>query len=140
MTRALIWVHEDALRATHPVFDNFNFKTDAVYIWDDAYLQKMNYGFQRLVFIYETLTELGVPVYRGNTADVLIELARLHHVEDIRMANTPNPELLKIRDELSKDIPIITVSDHEFVTFDRPPKLKRFFGYWKAAAPQLLRE
>ena len=140
MTQHLIWLHEDALRASHPVLENYNRETDAVYIWDDAYLKKMNYGFQRLVFIYETLTELGIPVYRGNTADVLMELAKNRRVEDIRMANTPNPELLIIRDELSHKIPIITVSDHEFVTFERPPKLKRFFGYWKAAAPQLLRE
>ena len=140
MTQHLIWLHEDALRASHPVLEHYNRETDAIYIWDDAYLQTMNYGFQRLVFIYETLTELGIPVYRGKTADVLIEMAKLRHVEEIRMANTPNPALLKIRDELAKDIPVVTVSDHEFVTFDRPPKLKRFFGYWKAAAPQLLRE
>ena len=75
MTQHLIWLHEDALRASHPVLENFSREADAVYIWDDAYLQKMNYSFQRLVFIYETLTELSIPVYRGKTADVLIEMA-----------------------------------------------------------------
>ncbi len=140
MTQNLIWVHEDALRATHPVMNKHNVQTDAVFIWDDAYLQKMDYGFQRLIFIYETVTEMGVPIYRGDTVEVLTYLANHLQVEDVRMANTPNPELLRLRDELSTKIPIVTVSDREFVTLDRPPKLKRFFGYWKAAAPQLLRE
>lgn len=140
MTQTLIWLHEDSLRATHPVVDNQDLNAAAVYVWDEAYLKKMDYGFQRLVFIYETLTELGVPVYQGDTQHVLIELAKQRNANTIRMANTPNPELLRIRDELSNDIPIVTIRDDEFVTFDRPPKLKRFFGYWKAAAPQLLGE
>ena len=100
----------------------------------------MDYGFQRLVFIYETLCELGVTIYHGNIEKVAVELARLRSAEHIRTAFSPNPVIQAVTKELAQTVSVVTIGDEPFVTLKRPIKLKRFFSYWKKARPVLLRE
>ena len=71
----LIWLHEDALRRDHPVFTEAGSASRAFFVWDDTYLQQMDYGFKRLLFIYETLLELPLTIVRGERFECLSELA-----------------------------------------------------------------
>ena len=56
----LIWLHDEALRASHPVLSPVSSQLPAVFIWDNAYFDAMHTGFKRRVFIYEALAELPV--------------------------------------------------------------------------------
>ena len=66
----LVWLHEDALNAKHPVLHSTSNADLVCFVWDDEYLSAMEYGFQRLVFIYETLCEMGINVIRGDTVEM----------------------------------------------------------------------
>ena len=140
MTQSIIWVHEDAMGKPHPLYTGIKIETDAFYVWDEDHLREMDYGFQRLVFIYETLCELGVTIYHGNIEKVAVELARLRSAEHIRTAFSPNPVIQAVTKELAQTVSVVTIGDEPFVTLKRPIKLKRFFSYWKKARPVLLRE
>lgn len=140
MTQELIWIHEDALRESHPVNEGLNLSEDGFFVWDAEYLKAMNYGYKRLVFIYETLCELGVPIYEGNTESVALALISARGATTLRTAYTPNPALQDIASSLAQSTSVVTFEDTPFVTLERPLKLKRFFGYWKKAKPILLRE
>ena len=140
MTDTLIWLHEDALRENHPAHEGLNLNEDGFFVWDAEYLAAMNYGFKRLVFVYETLCELGVPIYEGDTESVALALMRARGATTLRTAYSPNPALKDIASSLGQFTSIVTFEDTSFVTLERPLKLKRFFGYWKKAKPILLRE
>ena len=124
----IIWLHEDALRADHPLFAEAG-DVPAYFIWDDAYMAEMGYGLKRRVFIYETLLELPVEIYAGPMVETLQRLAPGHIVT----GKTPNPVLKNMMDELRAGLKVTTVSDTAFVQIDAQPELKRFFKYWNKA-------
>ena len=140
MSKSLIWVHEDALREDHAAYQDMDLCSHGFFVWDETYLRKTNYGMKRLIFIYETLCELGIPIYRGDTEEVAITLMQEHQAEQLLIANTHNPELLHIIKNLSNSINLRVTDEDAFVSLEREPKLKRFFGYWKKAKPVLLRQ
>ena len=140
MNENLIWIHEDALREDHPAYEGLSLSACGFFVWDESYLRKVNYGMKRLIFIYETLCELGIPIYRGDIEEVVSSLMNEHQAKHLLVADTPNPELLHIINNLSDTCRVRVTGDEEFVTFEREPKLKRFFGYWKKAKPVLLRQ
>ena len=124
----LIWLHEDALRADHPLFGEAG-DAPACFIWDDAYMARMGYGLKRRVFIYETLLELPVEIYAGPMVETLQKLAPAH----IITGKTPNPVLKNMMDELRVGLKVTAVPDDAFVQMDAQPELKRFFKYWNKA-------
>ena len=128
----LIWLHEDALRARHPLFDAAP-DARACFIWDDAYFDAMHYGLKRRVFLYETLIELPVTIYQGETVATLRALAQQNGASRILTGKTPNPHLRGFCDELRGTVPVTTLADKAFVQMDAPPELKRFFKYWNKA-------
>ena len=135
----IIWLHEDALRCDHPVFEASDSVAPAFFIWDDAYLREMDYGFKRLLFIYETLLELPVTIVRGNHLEILSALVSRHGTK-IWMPETPNPSLMRTAEQLPANIELNVVSDVPFVTLSREPDLKRFFRYWNLARkPAMIR-
>ena len=130
----LIWLHEDCLRADHPLFAAANDKgARAVFIWDDAYLTAMGYGLKRRVFIYETLLELPVEIYRGATAETLTALAQHFEADEIFTGKTPNPALKQIMDDARGNKKLTAIADTPFVQMDAVPELRRFFKYWNKA-------
>jgi hypothetical protein len=128
----LIWLHEDALRADHPVFAAAGDNSSAVFIWDDAYLQQMDYGFKRLVFIYETLVELPLTILRGDQFECLDRLAR-EAGGRILVPATPNPRLQQTIEGLRRGFEVEMVEDVAFVPLPPELDLKRFFRYWNKA-------
>ena len=124
----LIWVHEDMLRADHPAFHAAE-GAGAVFVWDDAYFDQMDYGLNRRVFIYETLLELPVDIYRGDTGAVL----RHFMPQTILTGKTPNPRLKAIMADLRATGAVTTIADAAFVQLGDAVPLKRFFRYWNKA-------
>jgi hypothetical protein len=128
----LIWLHEDALRADHPVFAAAGADSSVVFIWDDAYLQQMGYGFKRLVFIYETLVELPLTILRGDQFECLARLAG-EAGGRVLVPATPNPRLQQTLERLRGDFEVELVDDVAFAMLPQEVDLKRFFRYWNKA-------
>ena len=139
MSTRVFWIHEDAMSRNHPVFEEFIEGDVVCFVWDAQYLKDMGYSFQRLVFIYETLCEMGVEIVRGSTVDAVAERARLAEASVVHVPATLNPSLQAKIDALRRRVHVEEVTDTPFVDFDRPPKLRRFYGYWKKARPYLMR-
>ena len=128
----MVWLHEDALGRDHPVFAAAGPGCDAFFVWDEAYLRDMDYGFKRLVFIYETLVDLPLTVLRGDTRQCLSHLAG-ERGGRIFVPDTPNPHLRRIIEDLQRDFCVDVVAAPPFVELPREPDLKRFFRYWNRA-------
>tara|TARA_B110000971_G_C20031740_1_gene511761 strand:+ start:853 stop:1284 length:432 start_codon:yes stop_codon:yes gene_type:complete len=130
---AFIWLHEEALRATHPLFLAPVSPEKSVFIWDDAYMDAMEYGLKRRVFLYETLLDLPVEIYAGDTLETLKKLAEATGASHIRTAATPNPQLSHIMDALATTVKLERVADEAFVNLPEQDNLRRFFKYWNKA-------
>ena len=131
--KQLYWMHEEALRLDHPAALQAGNDAHMFFIWDDDYLQRMDYGFHRLHFIYEALCALNIPIYKGNIHEVIIELKHMQHSTILWCADTPNPALRGIIDGLQTEITLIRTPDTAFVTLSKAPDLHRFFRYWNKA-------
>lgn len=130
----LIWIHDEALRADHPVFEAGG---QAVFIWDNDYFDKINAGFKQRGFIYEALINLPVQIYLGSMAETLARLSEGHR---IRAASTPNPYLRGIMAEIRKTNELMLVDEEVFAHLKGSSDLRRFFKYWnkaKASAMQM---
>jgi hypothetical protein len=129
MNAPLIWVHEEALRLSHPVFKAVPNGTKAIYVWDDDYFRQANYSLKRLIFIYETLCELPVDIIHGNTLDVIRELAP----PTLYIPATNNPLIVNIIASLEAIVPVKVVEDEAFAAIKKPSEFRRFFQYWNKA-------
>ena len=130
----LIWLHDEALRSDHPVFNDGG---HAVYIWDNAYFDQMHIGFKQRGFIYEALINLPVDIYEGDTIALLTALAE---GRGIRTAATLNPHLRAIMAQLRHEFTLEVVDDDVFAYLNGTPDLRRFFRYWnkiKTSAMQM---
>ena len=123
----LIWIHDEALRADHPVFEGGG---QAVYIWDNAYYDDIHAGFKQRGFIYEALMNLPVDIYEGPTIETLAALAE---GRSIRTASTPNPYLKSRIADLRKTHDVRLVDEEVFAHLKGKPDLRRFFKYWNKA-------
>ena len=61
----LVWLNEDGLRRTHPVFTVAGSGAAAVFVWERGYFEACHIGLKRQLFIYETLAEIGVELFEG---------------------------------------------------------------------------
>ena len=136
MNEPLIWLHEEALRATHPVFTAAPQGTRAVFIWDDRYLQQLDYSLKRLIFIYETLCELPVDIIRGDTIAVLKELSP----SLIFAPASRKTHLVTLSDHVRLVTQLEIIEDDMFVSIPEKTDFKRFFKYWNLAQKTALQK
>jgi hypothetical protein len=129
MSMPLIWLHEEALRASHPVFKAAPADTRAVYVWDDGYFRQANYSLKRLIFIYEALCGLPINIAHGNTLDVL----RQFSPSVLYIPATNNPMITEIMCRLNGITALAVIEDEPFTVISPPRDLRRFFHYWKKA-------
>ena len=129
MNQPLIWLHEEALRVTHPVFSAAPEGTRAIYIWDDQYLRQLDYSFKRLVFMYETLCELPVDILQGDTVSILKQIAP----SILYVPSTTKPHIASTIDQLISVTKVEMIPDENFVTITIAGDLRRFFPYWSMA-------
>ena len=138
----LIWLNEDALRRTHPVFTTAGPDAKAVFVWDRSYFDACHIGLKRQLFIYETLVELGIELFEGKPEAVLANLVVAKDVDRILVPASPNPEIMRrvanMRSALP-DVSVVAVEDLPFVTPARDPDLGRFFRYWNKVRKSAMR-
>jgi hypothetical protein len=137
----LIWIHEEALRPSHPVFSSAP-DFQAVFCWDADYMRRADIGQKRQLFIYECLLELDLEIYQGLASEVLPALADQRAITEIIVPDTPSPILLAEFAAVQSALPSLTlrrVADHPFVTPSADPDLGRFFRYWNKVRKPAMR-
>lgn len=142
----LIWLHEGALRRTHPVFAAATGSAGAVFIWDDERLTASQVGMKRRLFIYETLAvlagEVRLAIHAGKAESLLPRLAEQRGVSRILMPASPDPAMLASFGAVRLAAPGLDfemIEDTPFVTLANPPDLGRFFRYWNKAKKGAMR-
>lgn len=135
VSRAMVWVHEDALRQDHPVFAAAGRDAECVFVWDDAYFQSQNYSLKRLVFIYECLMDLNVTLYQGEASDVLSQIS-----VDFRIytARSHNPYIRDTLRALPHDVDIRVIEETPLTEIAANADMGRFFRYWNRARKSAL--
>ena len=86
-------------------------------------MNAMHYGLKRRVFIYESLCQLPVEIYAGDTATSLARLvrwARHHYRQNSQSDFESNHDGHARKPKLS------AIADAPFVQMDSPPDLRRF--------------
>jgi len=136
MTKPLILLHEEALRATHPVFNAAPEGTRSIFIWDDSYFRKLDYSLKRLVFIYESLCELPVDILQGDIVSVIKEIAPTQ----LYVPASNKPPFISMMDNLKSIANLHIIQDEDFVTIPTTTELKRFFKYWSVAEKTAFRK
>ena len=129
MSSDLVWLHEDALRRSHPCVQAAGDGARCVHVWDDAYLRTANYSLKRLVFLYETVAEAGIEILRG---DSFLTLSR-HPATRVWIPYSPNPFIRTVAERLQTHQRVTVVEDDAFVRLPPGAAHTRFFAYWRQA-------
>ena len=142
----LVWLHEGALRLTHPVFAAGGPDAATIFIWDRDRLAASHVGIKRQLFIYETLAEMSesrsLDIHEGRAEEVLPRLAAQAGAGRVLVPSSPD---LALRAEIGAirravpDLEIIEIEETPFVTLANTPDLGRFFRYWNKARKSALR-
>ena len=142
----LVWLHEGALRLTHPVFAAGGPDAATIFIWDRDRLAASHVGIKRQLFIYETLAEMSesrsLDIHEGRAAEMLPCLAAQAGANRVLVPSSPD---LALRAEIgvirraAPDLEIVEIEDTPFVTLANTPDLGRFFRYWNKARKSALR-
>ena len=142
----LVWLHEGALRLTHPVFAAGGPDAVTIFIWDRDRLAASHVGIKRQLFIYETLAEMSesrsLDIHEGRAEEVLPHLAAQAGAGRVLVPASPDPalrtEIGAIR-RAAPDLEIVEIEETPFVTLANTPDLGRFFRYWNKARKSALR-
>ena len=142
----LVWLHEGALRLTHPVFAAGGPDAATIFIWDRDRLAASHVGIKRQLFIYETLAEMSesrsLDIHEGRAEEVLPRLAAQAGAGRVLVPSSPD---LALRAEIGAirravlDLEIVEIEETPFVTLANTPDLGRFFRYWNNARKSALR-
>ena len=91
----LVWLHEEALRLTHPVFAAAGPDAACVFVWDAARLAESHVGLKRQLFIYETLCGMAsaraMEIHQGQAELVLPHLAEVAGAGRVLVPASPDP-------------------------------------------------
>ena len=142
----LVWLHEGALRLTHPVFAAGGPDAATIFIWDRDRLAASYVGINRQLFIYETLAEMSesrsLDIHEGRAEEVLPRLAAQAGAGRVLVPSSPDPalraEIGAIR-RAAPDLEIVEIEETPFVTLAKTTDLGRFFRYWNKARKSALR-
>ena len=142
----LVWLHEGALRLTHPVFAAGGPDAATIFIWDRDRLAASHVGIKRQLFIYETLAEMSesrsLDIHGGQAEEVLPRLAAQAGAGRVLVPSSPDPALLAEIGALRRaapDLEIVEIEETPFVTLAKTTDLGRFFRYWNKAKKSALR-
>ena len=136
MIRPVIWVHEDALSQSHPVFSAAKNAKAAIFIWDNEYFKSQDYTVKRLLFIYECLLDMDVSIIEGNSLDILSDFCE----GAIYMADTPNPYFLDIVEKMrERKSNVILVPDEPFSQMPTDTDMERFFRFWNKGRKSMMK-
>ena len=142
----IVWLHEGALRLTHPVFAASGPDATTIFIWDRDRLAASYVGINRQLFIYETLAEMSesrsLDIHEGRAEKVVPRLAAQAGAGRVLVPSSPDPalraEIGAIR-HAAPDLEIVEIEETPFVTMAKTTDLGRFFRYWNKARKSALR-
>ena len=142
----LVWLHEGALRLTHPVFAAGGPDAATIFIWDRDRLAASHVGIKRQLFIYEPLAAMSesrsLDIHEGRAEEVVPRLAAQAGAGRVLVPSSPAPalraEIGAIR-HAAPDLEIVEIEETPFVTLANTPDLGRFFRYWNKARKSALR-
>ena len=142
----LVWLHEGALRLTHPVFAAGGPDAVTIFIWDRDRLAASHVGIKRQLFIYETLAEMSesrsLDIHEGRAEEVLPRLAAQAGAGRVLVPSSPDPALRAEIGAIRRAAPgleIVEINETPFVTLAKKTDLGRFFRYWNKARKSALR-
>ncbi len=135
MSETLVWVHEDALRQSHPVFTSAG-AAQAIFVWDNDYFKSQNYTVKRLLFIYECLLEMDVTIIEGSTQEVLRDISK---GGVIHTAKTLNPYFKTIIKNLRTTSDVQVTADELFSQIPYDTDMGRFFRFWNKARKSMMK-
>ena len=133
-----IWVHEDMLNPSHPLFVEHP-KLPAIGIFDSNYYKQQQYSFKRCVFIYECYSACPITLYSGDTLQILLAIITQEGWQSLYTAPTLNPVYQNILTQLSQHIRICYVSEPEFAGGPKAQVGPRFMRYWWQVRKAVLR-
>jgi deoxyribodipyrimidine photo-lyase len=133
----IAWLHPDCLNMNCLNTDWLESADRAVFVFDDAQIEAAGWGMKRLMFLYETLRELPIEIYRGPMVETLLSLAGAGNIVTVA---TPDPWLRDRIAELQKFTAVEVTQAPVFAELEEPVDLRRFSRYWAKAEGKLLRD
>lgn len=130
--RPLVWVHQESL-SPYSVALQAAPDAPAVWIWDDAALERQRWTLKRLVFLSECLAELPVEIYRGPTQATMQQLLKQHQRSGVITTVTPDPSLKQHIDQLEAERPVAVLPEPGLLSREMNLPLSRFSNYWRKA-------
>lgn len=130
LKKPIIWIHGDALNPYSPAFQAFP-DAPALWVWDDALLQRSQTSLKRILFLYECLLELPVVIRRGNVAAEVLRFAAEHSADGVVTMDSPSPGFRLRQRQIERTLPMLVMSDPPFAKPSKPLDLRRFARYWR---------
>jgi len=132
---SVIWVHEDAITLDHPIFQLAGPDAQPIFIWDTQEHDRRRYSLKRRVFIYECAHDLDIPIYAGNSAEILSTIA---DGDSIFAAGSPDPDIRQVLADLRENQKVITVDAPRLAQIPPNTDTRRFFRFWNRARKSAL--
>lgn len=128
----ILWIHGDCLRPDNPALAAYP-GAPAVFVFDDALIERYRISLKRIVFLYECLLELPVAIRRGDVVSEILAFAREHGATRVVTTDSPSPRFMELCQHLRRDVALEVLSEQPFLDYDGDLDLKRFSRYWRVA-------
>lgn len=130
----LIWVHEDCLHRASPAFRAAGAGSPALFVFDDAELERAGWTLKRIGFIYECLLDLPVTIRRGDPAVEVPRFAAEQGCTGFVTVASPDRRIQRIAAGIGAEV----LPEDPFVEIKGKVDLARFSRYWRKAERVLL--
>ncbi|WP_038126695.1 hypothetical protein [Thiomicrorhabdus sp. Milos-T2] len=128
----LVWLAPSQLNANHPIYQEIDGRVGTLFIWDEAYFEKMGFSIKRQYFIWQCLQDFkkrNLMVIKGETDQVL--KAIYQRSPDIKIV-TPEDRRL----DYSRWSFIDKIKQPQFLVYQGKVPFG-FFKFWKQAEQTL---
>jgi deoxyribodipyrimidine photo-lyase len=130
LKKPIIWVHGDMLNPHSPAFQAFP-GAPALWVWDDALLQRSPISLKRILFLYECLIELPAVIRRGDVAREVLRFAAEQRADGVVTVDSPSPGFRTRRRRIEQVLPVLALPALPFVKPAASLDLRRFARYWR---------
>lgn len=134
--KSVVWVHGDGLDPNGPALAA-HCDAPAIWVWDQALLEEWGITLKRVVFIYECLLELPVPIRRGDVAAEVVAFAREEGATRVATTASPSSRFAAIGEKIGREMPLEILPVPPLIASDGPFDLARFGRYWRVAQRHL---
>ncbi len=132
--RSVVWVHEDMLRANHPIFVKYP-AAPAAWVWDDADLRRSPLSMKRIILRHQAMEEMPVSILRGDSVTELLKFAADNNADRISTAESANPRVRFLFERLAEHINVERLPASEFDGYEGQLDIRNFARYWRSIRP-----